>query len=441
VSEALHEGEEAPPRGVRAMGIVRWVLVIAAAAAATFSIVHVTRDDSAAHAGVWYCPMHPHVVQDHPGECPICHMSLVKREPSEAPAGGEHAGHDMGGGDGTLVPVDLTDDRIQHMGLLTEEVTRRKLGANLRALATVGASETGWAQVTPRFAGWLERVHVTETGRRVKRGQALATLYSPDLLAAQEEYLAALGFTAAPSLPTLPHGHTDAAPAVRDLASDARRRLELFGMSGADIDTITRTRTPMRTVTLRAPIAGAVLSRGAVEGAYVQPGAALFEIADLSTVWAWIEIPERELGRVAVGQPATLEVTAFPGEAFTGKVAFLAPVVDPTTRTLRARIELSNKNGRLRPGMSGQAAIALPDVEVLAVPEQAVIDTGEAQYVFVAGEKGRFEPRRVSLGRRVEGWAELLPDAQVKEHERVVTTGNFLLDAESRLQARIGGGP
>jgi Cu(I)/Ag(I) efflux system membrane fusion protein len=311
----------------------------------------------------------------------------------------------------------------------------------VRALATVGAAETGWSQATPRFAGWLERVHVTETGARVKRGQALATIYSPELVAAQEEYLATLGWADRPALPSLPGAH-DAAPAP-SLADDARRRLELFGMSKPDIAAITRSGKPMRTVSIRAATGGHVLSRTAVTGAYVQPGAVLFEIADLSTVWAWIEILERDLGRIAVGQPASLEVTAYPGERFAGKVGFLAPVVDPTTRTLRARIELPNKDGRLRPGLSGQAAIDLPAVEVVAIPDLALVDTGNAQYVFVATGAGRFVPRRVAVGRRIEGWVELLPGTTgampVTEGDLVVTTGNFLLDAESRLQAQISG--
>jgi Cu(I)/Ag(I) efflux system membrane fusion protein len=337
-----------------------------------------------------------------------------------------------------LVPIELSADRIQHMGLRTQPVAKRKLAATQRALATVAAAETGWSQATPRFAGWLERVYVTETGARVKRGQALATLYSPELVAAQEEYLATLGWASGPALPSLPGTkHDDAATPT--LADDARRRLELFGMSKADIATITKSGKPMRAVTIRAATGGNVLSRSAVTGAYVQPGAVLFEIADLSTVWAWIEIPERDLGRIAVGQPATFAVTAYPGEEFSGKVGFLAPTVDATTRTLRARLELPNRAGRLRPGMSGQASIVLPEIDVVVVPDLALIDTGGARYVFVATSAGRFEPRRVEVGRRIDGWVELLP-GRVAEGELVVTTGNFLLDAESRLQAQLQGG-
>lgn len=485
----MHEGEEAPPRGVQAMAIVRWLLILGAAAAAAFSILHVAGviGVEEGERGIYYCPMHPHVVQDHPGECPICHMTLVRKDDPHAahkmeaeakampapqgdgayycpmhphvtsddpdavcdlcggmklvPRPGGPA--DQGDADPALVPVELTPERVQLIGLRTAPVATQTLAPVVRALATVGAPETGWSQVTPRFAGWLERVHVTETGARVKRGQVMATLYSPELVAVQEEYLATLGWSSGAALPPLP-GHDDATrPPAPTLADDARRRLELFGMSKADIDTITRTRTPMRTVTLRAPTGGHVLSRGAVTGAYVQPGAVLFEIADLSTVWAWIEIPERDLRRVAVGQPASLEVTAFPGERFAGKVGFVAPVVEPTTRTLRARIELRNKDGRLRPGMSGEARIDLPAVEVLAIPDSALVDTGDAQYVFVQTAAGRFEPRRVAVGQRIDGWVELVPGTlgklTVSEGQLVVTTGNFLLDAESRLQAKISG--
>lgn len=489
MSEHL-EGAEAPPRGVRAAAIVRWLLVLGAAAAATFSVLHVTGVLGAEHEeGTWFCPMHPHVVQDHPGECPICHMTLVERGDERA-AAAHHAAADAapagegaywcpmhphvtsddpdatcdlcGGmqlvprpadaGDGAVVAIELSPERVQLMGLGTAVVERRTVRGDVRALATVGAAETGWAQVTPRVAGWLERVHVAETGARVKRGQTLATLHSPELVAAQEEYLVALDWTADTTLPALPPlGDAGAAPAPAPradrrstVADDARRRLEVLGLSSAQIAQLARTRAPLRTLTLRAPIAGHVASRGAVTGAYVQPGAVLFEIVDLSTVWAWIEVPERDLGRIAVGQPATLTVTAFPGERFPGEVGFLAPVVDPVTRTLRARIELPNPKGRLRPGLSGEAAIELPPVEMLAVPDVALIDTGNAQYVFVATAPGRFEPRRIAVGRRIGGFVEVLPGpsgaAALAPGEHVVTTGTFLLDAESRLQAKLGGG-
>jgi len=479
------EGPEAPPPGVRTMAIVRWLLVIAAAGAAAFSILHAAGviGGERAQAGTWYCPMHPHVIQDHPGECPICHMTLVERGADEAAAAhqatplpepeGDGAYYcpmhphvtsddpdatcdlcggmklvprpaDPGARDPALVAVELSPERVQHLGLRTTAATRRPIGGSLRALATVAAAETNWSQATPRFAGWLEKVHVTETGAKVKRGQALATIYSPELVAAQEEYLATLAWASGPALPDLPGARHDPAAPRPSLGDDARRRLELFGMSTADIATVTRTGKPMRTVTIRAATGGHVLSRGAVTGAYVQPGAVLFEIADLSTVWAWIEIPERDLGRVAVGQAASLEVTAFPGERFAGKVGFLSPIVDATTRTLRARIVLPNRDGRLRPGLSGQATIDLPALDTLAIPDLALIDTGGAQYVFVATAAGRFEPRRVAVGRRVEGWVELVPGERgvlpVGEGDLVVTTGNFLLDAESRLRAQLQGG-
>lgn len=493
--DTMHEGEEAPPRGVRAMAIVRWVLILAAAAAATFSILHATGviDGHRSEGGEWFCPMHPHVVQDHPGDCPICHMTLVERDGAAPPgdpggaaahaaADGEGAywcpmhpevhsddpdatcelcggmklvprpppdGAAVGAGDPALAPLELSADRVQRMGVRTDTVARRQLAPTLRGLASVAAPETGWAQVTPRFPGWIERVLVSEVGARVTRGQALAILHSPELIAAQEEYLAALDWAAVPSLPGRP-GAPDATPsptpddAPSPLAADARRRLELWGMSKADIDTITRTRKPLRTVTLRAPVAGHVLARGVAIGSYVQPGAVLYELADLSSVWAWIEVAERDLSRVAIGQAATLSVAAFAGEAFTGKLAFLSPTVDPVTRTLRARLVLPNKDGRLRPGMTGEASIALAPREVVAIPDSALIDTGGARYVYVARGEGRYEPRRVNTGERTGGWAELMPapdgSMPVGEGDVVVTRGTFLLDAESRLEAQLGGG-
>jgi Cu(I)/Ag(I) efflux system membrane fusion protein len=172
-----------------------------------------------------------------------------------------------------------------------------------------------------------------------------------------------------------------------------------------------------------------------MEGSYVQPGASLFTVADLSTVWVIADVHEYELRRVRVGQPARLELTAYPGQAFTGKVQFLYPALDPQTRTMRVRLDFPNRKQALRPGMYGNVYLALPSTAGLAVPVEAVVDTGETQYLFVAREGGRFEPRKVKVGARGDGEVEILDGVQ--EGETVVTTANFLIDSESRLRAAI----
>jgi Cu(I)/Ag(I) efflux system membrane fusion protein len=222
-----------------------------------------------------------------------------------------------------------------------------------------------------------------------------------------------------------------------NLAEDARRRLELLGLAEQEIAELAKTGQAMRDVPIRAPVSGTVIRRDAVEGSYVQPGASLFTVADLSTVWVIADVHEYELRRVRVGQPARLELTAYPGQTFTGKVQFLYPALDPQTRTMRVRLEFPNRKQALRPGMYGTVYLTLPSTAGLAVPVEAVVDTGETQYLFVARDGGRFEPRKVKLGARGDGEVEILDGVQ--EGETVVTTANFLIDSESRLRAAIEG--
>jgi Cu(I)/Ag(I) efflux system membrane fusion protein len=328
-----------------------------------------------------------------------------------------------------LTPVDLSPERIQLMGMRTASVTRESRGGELRALGTITASEKGLARVETRFAGWVETLAVAETGTRVKRGQLLATVTSPDLAAAQQEFLLATTWSRAGALPDSP---------TVDLAGPARGRLALLGLTAGDIARLEKTRTPLRTLEVRSPAAGVVTRRSVVEGSYVQPGSELFEIADLSTVWVLADIYEHDLARVSEGQPAQLELAAYPGERFAGKVGFLSPTVDPQSRTLRIRLTFKNPDLRLRPGLYGNVVLTLPPTEGLFVPREAVVDTGAARYLFVAQPGGRFEPRKVKLGARAGDRVQVTEG--VHEGEIVVTTANFLLDSESRLRSAIEGG-
>jgi Cu(I)/Ag(I) efflux system membrane fusion protein len=413
------EGSSAP-RGVRTMAVLRWALVALAAAAALFSFATVVRhrDPSAVTTTLYHCPMHPSVIQDHPGECPICGMTLVPQEKavsSPPPVAG-------------LVPIELTPERIQLIGMRTARVARQVKGGELRVVGVVAPSERGLSQVTTRFAGWIEALAVSETGRRVRRGEVLATFYSPEVLKAQEELLVARRWQES--------GTAD--PATRRLGEAARERLSLLGIAGHEIDEVLRSGHPSVAIPLRAPRDGYVMTRNAVAGLAVQPGTVLFEVADLGTVWVNAEVPEPDLARVSVGQAARLTLASLPGETFAGRVQLLAPALDQN-RTLRVRVELRNRfdasGPRLRPGMSGTVALTLPAASGLMVPAEAVVDTGEAKYVFVAREGGRFEPRIVEPGPRQGDQVEIVKG--LAEGETVVTTGNFLIDSESRLRAAL----
>jgi membrane fusion protein, copper/silver efflux system len=479
-------GAPAPPPGTRTMAIVRWALVglmgvIAAGAVVSYFLPSLLRPaSSAAESKLYFCPMHPQIVQDHPGQCPICSMSLVPKPAAVSSAGktgsaqsrtyhcpmhpqvtsdDPEARCDLCGGmkllprppeaavaqpSGApivgLAPVDIPQDRVQAIGVRTEKVTRQTLVGDLRTAGLVEANERGLARISARFAGWIEELYVAETGQRVRRGQPLVTIYSPEVLQAQQELLSALGWSGSPAGPSaLPH-HADKAP-LEGLVGDARRRLELLGISPQEIDAIVKSRRAQRAIALRSPVEGHVITKSAVLGMTVSPGLPLFEVADLSTVWVQAEVHESDVPRVRVGQDARFQATANPGETFTGKVKFVYPTLDAGSRTLRVRLELRNRPGaaglKLRPGMYGDVFLDLPAITGLMVPSEAVVDTGDVQYVFVAKPGGRFEPRRVKLGARHDQKVQVAEG--LSEGETVVTTANFLIDSESRLRAAVEG--
>jgi Cu(I)/Ag(I) efflux system membrane fusion protein len=424
---------EGPPRGVATMAVIRWVLVAVTALIAVGSIVSYFSagrgggggDDTAAPVRLYTCPMHPQIIQDHPGTCPICNMTLVPKL-----SGGSKAAPaaDARPGVAGLTPIDLTPERIQLIGMRTGTAKREVLGGELRTTGTIAASERGLAQINTRFAGWVQKLLVSATGERVHKGQVLATIYSPDVLRAQQELLVARGWSGQDT----PGGGMDAS---------ARRRLELLGISAQEIDDVVRTGKLADAISIRSPVEGYVIAKTAVAGLAVQPGTVLFEVADLSQVWVNAEIYEQDISRIHVGQRARLELTSFPGETHTGKVQFIHPLLDPASRTLKLRLEFKNRtdrNGpRLRPGMYATVLLDLPPTTGLMVPAEAVVDTGDARYVFVTKDGGHFEPRAVKVGARVKDRVEIL--SGVAEGETIVTTGNFLVDSESRLRAAIEG--
>jgi Cu(I)/Ag(I) efflux system membrane fusion protein len=489
------------------MSIVRWLLVAAMAAAAAVSMVHVF--GTAGHAegtgaAQFYCPMHPAVVQDHPGECPICSMTLVLREPvgaapQQAPIAAGHAGHRHEASDPYYCPMhpeetgkdayarcplcgmklqkkptpekrdedasapvldaaakraredvtvdaqvpaptridglsslELPESRVQLIGMRTAKVKRASLPSELKAVGYVAATESGLAVVQTRFSGWLEELHVTQTGQQVKRGQLLARVYSPELLAAQQELLNARQWTSPKA------GQKDSgAGLVGGLADSSRNRLELLGMHPSEIAEVERSGTPHRLIEVRSPARGYIAQKSAIQGLFIQPGTRLFDIADLSKVWVFVGLFERDAGSVRAGQAASLQLTSYPGETFRGKVQLVYPTLDAETRTQRARIQFDNADLRLRPGMFGDVIIQQPASEGLVVPREAVVETGEHQYVFVVEAPGRFSPRAVQLGARWQDQVQVL--SGLTADETVVTTGNFLLDSESRLRSAIEG--
>jgi Cu(I)/Ag(I) efflux system membrane fusion protein len=336
----------------------------------------------------------------------------------------------------------------------TAKVERAALGDSLRTVGVIAANERGLAEISVRFSGWVQQLAVSETGQRVKRGEVLATVYSPEVLRAEQEYVTARGWEAksgGPGAPASPggsgaaalehHAAMEAGGSPGGLAADARRRLELLGIAAPEIDAVAARGKAADSVPIRSPVEGFVTARNVVPGAAIQPGAPLFEVADLSKVWLLADVFEQDAARLHVGQKATLELVAYPGETFAGRVQFIYPTLNASTRTLRVRLEFANRNGpggvKLRPGMYGNVALDLPAASGLVIPAEALVDTGEHQYAFVAKDAGHFEPRLLRVGGRAGDKVQIA--AGLAEGETVVTTGNFLLDSESRLRAAVEG--
>ena len=389
----------------------------------------VDHDSAGAMAKEQYqCPMHPSIVQDHPGECPICGMKLVKVARTAGSASATPVGAE------SVVPgmatVDIDPERQQLIGLTTAEAKNAKVGGAVRTVGRVAIDETRVRHVNVKIAGFVERIYVDFVGKLVKKGDPLFSLYSPELLSAQEEFLLALRTRGA---------MVNAGNSGDVLVDAARRRLELWDVPAAQIRRIEGTGQPTKTLTFHSPATGVVTKKDVVEGMKLDAGAMPYEIVDLSSVWVLADVYESELRFVKTGIAATLTLKAFPGRTFEGKVVFIDPLLDPQTRTVKVRLTFPNPTGELRPEMFGEVVLQTAAREALAIPGDAVIDSGTSKVVFVAVGEGKFQPRPVQVGQSDGNVVEVV--SGLAAGERVVTRANFLIDSESRLRASLNAMP
>lgn len=322
----------------------------------------------------------------------------------------------------TRVPVQVSPGEAGTLNLQISKVTAGDLTEQLRAVATVAPDESRISHVHTRVAGWIEKLHVSNTGEAVRAGQPLVDIFSQELLASQTEYLAARTAGGPPSA----------------VIESGRARLKVLGMSDGEIRAIEASGKPRRVVTLLAPRNGVMIHRGIAVGTAVDPSTELMIVADLSRVWVLAEVPEFGAAQVTKGLPAQLEFPASGLKPLSAKVEFVDPVLTEQTRTLRVRFALPNPEGRLRPGMYGTALFKTQARPTLTVPRDAVVDTGQSQHVYVVTGPGQYEPRTVQLGARLQDRVEILGGLQ--EGDEVVSSGVFLLDSESRLRASGGQG-
>ncbi|MBN8715975.1 MAG: efflux RND transporter periplasmic adaptor subunit [Xanthomonadales bacterium] len=325
---------------------------------------------------------------------------------------------------GTVV---LTPEKVQTLGVRTAVVERAPLAAGVRASATLEIDETRQYAIAPRFEGWIERLYADQTGMRVRRGQPLMRVYSPELLAAQQEYRVA--DAAARKLAQSDPVSAASMTRLRDAAVARLRNWQIAPRQLGQGD---------GGFVLTSPADAVVIEKPVVQGARFEPGETVLRLADLSTVWAVAHVPAAQAAELRVGQAARFESTTLPGRRFDGTVTFVQPVLDTATRTVQVRVALANRDGVLRPGLFGAIVLERDDpTPVLSVPRSAVLDSGLRQVVLVERAPGRFEPREVRTGRRAGDRVEILDG--VREGERVVVAANFLIDAESNLQAALQG--
>ncbi|TWS95705.1 efflux RND transporter periplasmic adaptor subunit [Reyranella sp. CPCC 100927] len=316
--------------------------------------------------------------------------------------------------------VKISPERIQRLGVRTEIVERRPLTRPVRATGTVQFDERRQAIVALLFEGWIETLVASATGDPVKRGEPLATIYSPALLLAEQDYVLARRSTSA----------------VAGLEVTALQRLRVMRVPEAEIERLRRGGEPRITLTLPAPIDGVVIEKPAIQGMRITTGEPLFKLVDLSAVWVVADVPETEVADIRVGQMAAITTTAYGDSGFTGTVNYIYPSVARETRTVRVRIEIANPEERLKADMLASVAIATGDsAPQLAVPESAVIDDGTRRVVLIDKGDGRFEPRTVTIGRKAGAYYPVLEG--VSDGERVVVSATFLIDSESNLRAAL----
>src|SRR5436190_22189088 len=410
---------------------------------------------------LYTCGMHPQVIQNKPGNCPICGMKLtpIRKQPRQkaaatSPASGavqrkikyykstmnaaevspKPAKDSMGM---EMVPVYeeetesssvITIDPVtmQNMGRQTAVVTRGPLRRSIRTVGIIDYDETALAEGSTKFRGWIEKLYVDATGKQMHRGEPLFEIYSPELYLAQTEYLLSLGSMT---------NHESTAAELRKTAS--LTKLKYWDISDDQITDLERTRAAKKTLRVIAPRDGIVVEKMVVEGQMVEAGARLYRLADLATVWVQAQVYEQDLPFIKLGQEAVVSLASQPDPKFRGRVTYLYPMVDDKTRTARVRMEFHNPGYFLKPGMYVTVEmISELSPSTLLVPDMAVLRSGDKNTVFIALEGGRFEPRAVVLGpRATDNLYEVL--SGLKEGERVVTSGQFLLDSESQLREGI----
>ncbi|MFN2381093.1 MAG: efflux RND transporter periplasmic adaptor subunit [Guyparkeria sp.] len=362
----------------------------------------------------WTCPMHPQIVEEEPGSCPICGMDLVEKEyPASEVAGGESSPRQQAP---SYPSVSVDPITVRHMNVVISEAAERQLAGEIRTVGTVGYDEDRLAHVHPRTEGWVESLKIGSVGATVEKGDVLLEVYSPDIVSAQQDYLVALR------------------RGMDDLIESSRARLELLNVPKTTIDRVRQQGKVTRTIPLLAPQDGYVAKLDLREGMYIRPDMELYTIARRDRVWVNVDVLERRMQAVGEGQTARMRVDGIPGREFEGTVDFVYPELDPQSRTLRVRLAFDNDEGLLRPNQFAEVTLSPANTpEVLTVPSTAIIPAPGGTRVVVRTGEGRFRPVAVETGVEAGGHTEIV--SGLKAGDQVVASGQFLIDSESSIQA------
>ncbi len=410
---------------------------------------------------LYTCGMHPDIIQEEPGDCPICGMKLLPVKSSTSASSGEkkerkiiywrapmnpneiydkpgksRMGMDLVpvyedevGGEG-IVTIDPAIQ--QNMNVRIDEVTEKTIKTEVITNGILRTDERREFIVTTKVGGWVEKMYVNYTGQEVKKGQKLIDIYSPELVAAQQEFLTALDYSKSISYSS----HTDVLSSGNELIKNARRKLELFDISAEEIENLKKTGKIKTYMTLYAPFDGTVIHKNIIEGQKIMPGTPLLKIADLKNLWLIADVYEYELSKIKVGSDAEIRFNYLPGKVFHNKVSFIYPTLDAKTRTVKVRIDIKNSNNELKPDMYADVVIKGKTLSGKpVVPEQAIIRSGRKSILILALGNGKFKPVEVKLGEYAEGYYQVLDGISVGN--KIATSAQFLIDSESSLRSAV----
>ncbi len=379
---------------------------------------------------LYTCAMHPFIIKDKPGTCPICAMELIKK--IEGAADGAAMTAEQKQQADMLGHVSMSTTQRVMANVATVAVKQSTLNKEINAVGLVQFDQSRQAKVTAWIAGRIDQLHVNKVGDIVSKDKPVAEIYSPDLVATQQEYLLAVK-----SRDQLKHSSIAAiAQNGEGLVASAKQRLMLFGVKESQIAELEKAGSPNIRLPIYTPLSGVVIEKMMQQGQYVNTGEVLFNIADLSQVWVEVEVYENEFPNIHIGQQVEIRSQSFPGKPFSGKIAYIYPFLDPKTRTIKARVEMANPGMKLKPDMFVNAIIKVPLGSAIVVPVTALIDTGKRQVVWVEMSPGMFEPRDVQVGQKTDEKVQIL--SGLKVGDKVAVSGSYLIDSESQLKG--GGG-